>query len=321
MTERTISDEFIYDLQDGKLSFFLKKVKENGSLFSLEIRENKVNVYYKGGSLLMIEEKEPHEYNYKFDIKYGKRKQGVKVYKDGKVITTKLKSGEEKEIYWCPFAAEHYNDIEGWKEKEYEKYFYDLRDVMDGWFVEHPKNEREYQHYVSLNNNNVIDIEYAIGESGMRLDMVMIEHGELYLIENKFGNSAISSASTKPGEVKPGLKKHYQDFITVVRQDELVKNITASMLGIIEVKKKLGIMPSEYEIKLENGKPIFHILFVLADLSLSKKSKIIDNEIEEIVKANEPDILEAYPPYVLITGKKEYVMDFDKKVRLLDFHL
>lgn len=92
------------------------------------------------------------------------------------------------------------------------------------------------------------------------------------------------------------------------------------MLGIIEVKKKLGIMPSEYEIKLENGKPIFHILFVLADLSLSKQSKIIDNEIEEI-KTNNPEILATYPPYVLITEAEEYVMCFSKAERLLEFRL
>lgn len=322
MTERIISDTFIQDLIEGKLSFFLNKVKENGSPFSIEIREGKINIYYRGGSLLLIEEKGEHEYKYKFDIKYAKRKDGQEIIKEGKPISEK-KEDRVIPVHWSDFAVKYYDVIDLWDAIDYQEHFDEIRNVMDGWFDEHPKKEREYQHYVSLFNDNVIDIEYAIGENGMRLDMIMIKDGILYLIENKYGNSAISSASTKEGEQKPGLKKHYQDFINVVTQETLVNNIVISMQGIMKVKKKLGIMPNGYEIRLVDGKPQFCIMFVLANLTLSPKSKIIDNEIEEIeeIKTKRKDIIEKYPPYVLVTDSDEYVMNFEKAKPLLEFHL
>ena len=71
----------------------------------------------------------------------------------------------------------HYNDIQNLNEQTAEEFFDSLVDMMDKWFTEHPKKEREYQHKLSLfhNNNNVLDIEYAIGNSGMRLDMILVD--------------------------------------------------------------------------------------------------------------------------------------------------
>lgn len=57
---RKINDEFISALRCNELSYFLSRVKNYPSKLSLEIRNNYVNIYYKGGNLLKITQKNKH---------------------------------------------------------------------------------------------------------------------------------------------------------------------------------------------------------------------------------------------------------------------
>ena len=311
MRIRQISPEFIRDLKDdeGELNWIYKKVKNPRSKFSLEIREGYINIYYRGGSLLKVQEKrkkDSRSYCFVFDTKYGKRK-----------------DDKTSEIVWCDFIINYQDEVKNLTNDKAKQHFDDFRKMMDGWFDEHPKPEREYQHYASLpyNNENVLDIEYAIGESGMRLDMVMIdEHGELYLIENKYGNDAISS-KTGTEELKAGLAKHYGDMIKAITEENHWLNIRESMESIRKEKIELGLLPSKYKIKLdENGKPIFHVLFVLAGLTLSPESKIIENE-QKIIRERFGKYKNEYPPKVLCVGEEEYTIKLYDSVDLLKFSL
>ena len=71
---RQISENFIYDLKnpDGLLHLILKRVKEDHTL-QLAIRNNYINIYYRGGNLLRVN-KEQGKDSYKsfFDVKYNK---------------------------------------------------------------------------------------------------------------------------------------------------------------------------------------------------------------------------------------------------------
>ena len=311
MRIRQISLDFIKDLKDdnGELNWIYKKVKAPKSVYSLEIREGYINIYYRGGSLLKIVEKRKEDlrfYDFIFDTKYGKRR-----------------GNNSGEIVWCDFMLQHQNEVRKLTNEKAQKYFDEFREMMDGWFAEHSKKEREYQHYASLpyNNDNVLDIEYAIGESGMRLDMIMIdENGELYLIENKYGNYALSSATTG-AELKPGLVKHYGDMISAVTKEDHWCNIKESMKSILKEKIELGLIPQKYRLKLDrNGKPVFHIMFVLADLTLSPKSTIIEREKQAIRKRYEKQLNE-YPPQVLCVGKDQYNIVLQDAKDLLKFSL
>ena len=187
---------------------------------------------------------------------------------------------------------------------------------MDGWFDEHPKREREYQHHASIANDNIIDIEYAINEINLRLDMIMIDNnGDLVLVENKYGNNSLSSSNSKPG-----LSKHYNDYIKILANENYRESIVFSMEEIIRIKKELGIMPATYELrKNSQGKsdPCFHILFVLANLSLPRKSKIIENEIKAI---QENPGVSKYPPRILCVDGDEYKIDFKNSIALQEFN-
>lgn len=326
MKVREISAQFVSDLKDtnGKLNWVFTKVKAHGSPFALEIREGYINVYYRGGSILKITEikGKTQDYKFEFDKKYGIRKNGNSKLVDGRVLT-ETKNGVKKEICWCDFMVHHYDDVVKMTDDTAQRYFDDLKNMMDGWFEEHPKKEREFQHYMSLPryNDNVLGIEYAIGESGLRFDMVMIDkEGELYIVENKFGNGSISSMTTV-GKEKPGLSKHYGDFIKVVTKKDYWSNIKESMTNILGIKQELGLIPSEYRIKLDgNGKPVFHILFVLADLGLSPQSIIIEREKLRI-EAEFGRYKNEFPPEVLCVDAHQYRIRLYNSEDMLSFSL
>ena len=306
MKTRGISTDFIRDLKIGELNWVYEKVKAPESEFSLEIREGYINIYYRGGSILKIEEIDQRSYKFFFDTKYGKKK------------------GENHaEPVWCEFMDQHRDEVENLTNEKARKYFDKFKEMMDGWFDDHNKKEREYQHYASLrdNNDNVLDIEYAISGSRMRLDMVMInDDGELYLIENKYGNDTLSSASNQDN-LRPGIAKHYGDMITAITDHW--RNIKESMENILDAKIELGLIPSKYKNKIKldaSGKPVFHILFVLADLTLSSKSTIIETE-KRIIKERYGKQVGKYPPEVLTVGKNEYQITLKKSEKLLDYSI
>ncbi|PKM86491.1 MAG: hypothetical protein CVU87_12030, partial [Firmicutes bacterium HGW-Firmicutes-12] len=68
MNVRGISDKFIVDLKEGPLRPVLDSVLCDDTL-CLEIRDNYINIYYRGGNMLRIAEK-PSGYSVAFDIKY-----------------------------------------------------------------------------------------------------------------------------------------------------------------------------------------------------------------------------------------------------------
>ena len=149
-----------------------------------------------------------------------------------------------------------------------------------------------------------------------RLDMIMIDnHGHLVLVENKYGNNSLSSCNSKPG-----LSKHYNDFIKILSNENYRESIVSSMEEIIRIKKELGIMPATYELrKNSQGKsdPCFHIIFVLANLSLPRKSKIIEKEIKAI---QENPGFSMYPPRLLCVDGDEYRLGLKSSVALHDFN-
>ncbi len=65
---RGLSNDFMNDLKVGKLKNFLTSVKEDDTL-SLEIRDNYINIYYRGGNIFRIEQC-TSEYKVYFDINY-----------------------------------------------------------------------------------------------------------------------------------------------------------------------------------------------------------------------------------------------------------
>lgn len=67
---RYLSNQFMFDLEFGNLKELLEFIKRDKTL-CLEIRENYINIYYRGGNILCIRENN-RGYHYEFDLKYFK---------------------------------------------------------------------------------------------------------------------------------------------------------------------------------------------------------------------------------------------------------
>lgn len=261
---RSIKAEFIKDLQDGSLAPFLKEIKENRDKFSLEIRKNYISIYYKGGRLLKITSHSRKGYEFTFDSKYCLHKADTSSYETIRAFD--------------PYSVETFSENLPLLLKE-----------MDTWFLEHPKPERDFQHRLLVSNPEIIDIEYQVGRR-MRLDMLAFHEGKIIVIENKYGNGAISGNA--------GLAKHYADMCEILGDSPLYKDMADSVVKISEAKYALGLsdrLISESEI---SGK---EILFLLA--GYNKNSSAASNEAEKMDRS--------IPAKMLLMSEDESIIRWD----------
>ena len=270
---RHIDTRFIHDLLRGELSCFLTEVKNNRNRLSLEVRNGYINIYYKGGNLLKITQKSKG-YSFHFDAKYCKHKDGNKNFE----LLNDL----------------HSDDIDGYK-----KHFHLMMQEMDAWFDEHPKEERDYQHSLLVNNPEIIDIEYQIGRR-MRLDMLLFTNGKLMIVENKFGTGAIGGSA--------GISKHYSDICEVLNDSNLLEEMIDSVCYISEAKKELGL--TDIAIQKSDIKGV-EILFLLANYN--PRSQSLSNEVEKMNGS--------VPASVLITTSEQTKIDLNKARDIFEYEI
>lgn len=229
---RGLNHRFINDLKDGSLSFFLNQVKSNIDL-CLEIRNNYINIYYRGGSLLKIIQRR-NDYRFFFDSKYCLNKEDDTNFE-------LLKSLDTKNV------------------NDYIKNFPTMINEMDSWFDFRPKAEREFQHNLLKSNSCIIDIEYQF-QRKMRFDMIVFNGDKIVIVENKFGGNSISG--------KAGIAKHYKDMCDVLLDNELNQELIQSVVNISDTKYRLGLTNTAVNRADING---FEILFLFVDYNKEKK--------------------------------------------------
>lgn len=239
---RYIDDRFINDLLGGKLSYFFEQVKNNRDTLSLEVREGYINIYYRGGSLLKIEQRK-NRYAFKFDAKYCKNKKNTENY-------------------------DQLSELDKYDILAFKNNFSLMMCEMDTWFDEHPKEERDYQHKLLVNNPGIVDIEYQI-KNKMRLDMLYFADGTLYIVENKFGNGAIGG--------KSGMSEHYKDICELLNSSNIREEMIDSVCHITKAKKALGLTDNLIE---KNDIKNIEILFLMANYI--PKGKVLINELDKM---------------------------------------
>jgi hypothetical protein len=159
---RELSPAFMDDLKgaNGVLYPILERVKLDHTLM-LAIRENYINIYYRGGNILKVNFKKQDEssnhYQSSFDVEYNK---------SGKTIPV------------LPTTIKCQADAKTWVDE-----FSQLKEIMDIYFAKTGKSEREFQQLVARENNNstisneseyfVLDIEFT-DPGNARFDMLAI---------------------------------------------------------------------------------------------------------------------------------------------------
>jgi len=253
---RALSEKFMQDLlrEDGMLHPVLERVRKDQTLM-LAIRENYVNIYYRGGNILRITEKMYGSYKAEFNDEYDKCDYGL----PDSPSLIKAREDAEKWIISFPYRKE----------------------VMDEYFSTHEKTEREFQQVIArVNNQSVIsneseyfitDIEFADSALKARFDMTSIcwpasnrktgNHCRAALIEMKYGDAAINGTS--------GLIKHLEDMAVLISDKDRYARLLSMMESQFNQLDQLGLLKFnkgtiEAKVKLDpEVKP--EVIFILAN--------------------------------------------------------
>lgn len=269
---RALSEHFMEDLvkPDGLLYPILTRVKKDHTLM-LAIREDNINIYYRGGNILNLEDKKGY-YKTFFDDQYNKFGQ---------------------DISNSPATITNQDDSKKWVVS-----FPDRKNVMDNYFSAYGKSEREFQQLVARENNNSTisnESEYFISDievtyPGVRFDIMAIrwlatqrKKGSNYkaaLIEMKYGDGALGGNA--------GLLKHLKDMDTLISNKDRYGKLMLTMESQFNQLDQLELLKfnkgtSEAKVKLNaDDKP--EVIFILANhnpRSTKLKTILSNPEFEE----------------------------------------
>ena len=274
---RKLSAKFMGDLvdSDGVLHPILTRVKKDHTLM-LAIRENFINIYYRGGNILKIMEHNKGSYQASFDDRYNK---------SGLLIPD------------SPSEINNQNDSRSWIDS-----FPSRKNIMDEYFSTYGKAEREFQQLIARENNNstisneseyfVSDIEVA--EPYARFDIMAIRwlaaqrkngsNCKAALIEMKYGDSALTGNA--------GLLKHLKDMEKLITNKDGYSKLLETMESQFTQLDELGLLKfnkgtSNAKVKL-NPDETPEVIFVLANhnpRSPKLKTILSDPEIDKYAQS------------------------------------
>jgi len=267
---RGLSQPFLDDLKTGTLAPLRDRVLDDRSL-CLEIRQEYINIYYRGGNLLRIRSSRAGGYEAFFDPKYARlrRNPGLKLS--------------------LPRAQlQQRSDALPWLDQ-----LPNMKLAMDLWLGEHPKEEREVQQLIVRDNNfggvvrpakspgglamprrgmgrhtdyYICDIEYA--NANGRFDMVAVHwpsttadrkrarNRRLVLVEVKHGDGALGG--------KAGLHSHIADVNAFLGTPGNVDRLKGEMLDVFNQKRSLGLIDCGKDLASFSEDPPY-LLIILAN--------------------------------------------------------
>jgi hypothetical protein len=297
--QRGISERFEEQLAFGMLSPILERLRRDDTL-NLEVRNDYVDIYYRGGRLLGLHEQARGErFAAKFDTRYCDGHDGY--------VSALPEVTPPKTITSAGDAAKWVNAFGFYKQ------------AMDIRFCKHPKLEREYQQAVVRDNNRhatgdlsdyfIVDIEYAQSPSlcpdrdtGFRFDMVGFRWPAAgssrsratatpVIIEMKAGDAAIASGRVADGSgpALPGLAKHVHDIEKFLAPEsdgspsEPYESMCAELQRIFDTKRRLclpGIPKRIKTRKIEVSRKRPEVVFVIANHH--PDSKVLERELKDL---------------------------------------
>lgn len=254
---RKLSKKFLKALSEGELKNLLDYIRNDKEL-DIQIRNNYINIYYKGGNILKINSPKSFYIDEMYFNDYNKQN-STDAKKNTELVNEYKK--QQKELLSLITSNP-------------KKYFEQAKEVMDKWdealkdVVKH-KEKKEQQMITLANKCNteyvVLDIEYSVSRKSdfsynfdsekavPRFDIIAIHNSRLLVIELKKGLGAING--------KSGIKQHIKCFDNTIGKDDKL-NFVKEMQELLEQKKKLGLLDKSLKI-IDNEKPTF--VFAFAD--------------------------------------------------------
>ena len=247
---RAINDRFRNDLKDGVLARLRREVIADPSL-CLELRGSHINVYYRGGNLMMVRQLS-QGYDIRFDKNYLMKKDSVQ-FPEPQVLR-RMDVDE-----WIEFSAT-------------------LKQAIDRYFGKKRNDEREVQQVLLRENNfgraarktdyYICDIEYQRAPSTPRFDAIAVHwpsrtqvrkqaaNRRLVIMEMKYGDTALKD--------KAGLHAHIADVKNFLGRPGNVKDLKEDMVEVFNQKRELGLIDCGKDLdSFSDAPPV--VLLVLAN--------------------------------------------------------
>ena len=245
---RKLDDGFLGALREGgNLHPLLAAVKSDPTL-CLELRGDSINIYYRGGSLMKVEQHFNDDFIFTFDKKY---------------FTDPNRNDLPERT-----------DVNAWIEVAPK-----LKRAMDQWLGKRKKDESEFQQLLLRENNYgrianstdyyICDIEYQSGNS--RFDLVAVhwpskrekrrktKGRRLVFIEMKYGDKALDGSA--------GIKSHIEKVNDFCSEPDKLKNFKKDMVAVFNQKRHLELLDCANNLMSfsDKQKPLLLLVFANHD--------------------------------------------------------
>ena len=278
-TKRLItSKELLQKLIKGDYKEIIEFAAKRKNDLDVQIRDNYLNIYYRGGNLLRI-----HPRSFFFDEFYFHR--NVKKLRKTH-LQEKAKEGDKKaKAQWADYIVKRQRMFDLLKEKGgISRYCKEMKAVMDVWekelnTIDISHDEKNEQQLISMNNRGetaytVIDLEYAVSTTSNfkyngildkkvpRFDIIAVDKtGQVYVIELKTGLGAIDNES--------GIGPHIDCFNHTIGRDNNGEFLD-EMYNLVEQKKQFDLIAPDTSLD-KDKKPEF--IFAFSDKTGEDKLK------------------------------------------------
>ncbi len=238
---RGLNSKFLTDLKVGGCLYPLLEAVIADDTLNLDIRNDYINIYYRGGSLFLVKQDLRCQIGYRFDF-------------DNNYCLDKLKNVRFIEPV-CTTINDYVDSIPQYKR------------CMDYFFSSVSDNrEKEVQQLIAHENNMgriandtdyyIADIEYATAANQCRFDMIGVkwrstsndrkktDNLPLALIEVKYGDKALKGTS--------GIVGHLNDISEFINDPTKFSNFCDEMEIVMNQKIELGLFDKLSERKTKS---------------------------------------------------------------------
>lgn len=317
------SDDYMTNLPN--YNAIIEYAKDPNNELDIQYRDNYINIYYLGGSLLKLKgegsmEFDEHYYyppSKKFPISHIEAlidNDFSKINKSGQLSEDDLKKKrQEAEQIYERIKSSRDNDLNrlrSAKKEDVGQILSEMKGVMKNWKGCKSRNavdERTVQHYISLFNKEfasgsdfiVIDLEYKLsGRSAYRIPKHQMgaKKGQpridIVAIEKSTGQLYVLELKygLKSTERKSGVVEHYDDYLKSVGAEDQWFAFWKDIKFLVDVQKKDNVLSKD--VWLKEAKPIFGFVY---------KPEFSEDERHEfnqkLIKNNLSSIMTIYLPH------------------------